>query len=187
MTLTNSGLKLPRAPQECNPSKQPDTPLDMQVLFYMIAAVLVLLGLAGTVLPAIPGVPLVFAGMLLAAWAGGFEQVGPWVLLVLGLLTVVSVAIDLFATAAGAKRVGASRTALVGAVIGTVGGLFFGIPGLLVGPFLGALVGQLMHDRHLGRATRVGIGTWLGILAGTVLKIGVVFAMIGVFAAAWFF
>lgn len=159
----------------------------MQLLFYSIAAALVLLGLAGTVLPAIPGVPLVFAGMLLAAWAGEFEQVGFWILLVLGLLTALSVAIDLFATAAGAKRVGASRTAIVGAFVGTVLGLFFGLLGLLAGPFVGALVGQLLHDRHLGRAAKVGIGTWLGMLAGSVLKIGVVFAMIGVFAAAWFF
>lgn len=161
--------------------------MDTQTLFYLIAAALVLLGLAGTVLPAIPGVPLVFIGMLLAAWAGDFEQIRPWVLLVLGLLTVLSVAIDLFATAVGAKRVGASRTAIAGAVIGTVIGLFFGLPGLLAGPFLGALAGQLLHDRHLGRATRVGIGTWLGMLVGTVLKVGVLIAMLGVFAAAWFF
>lgn len=187
MTLTNSGPKLPRVPAECNPPRQWTRHLDTQTPFYLLAAALVLLGLAGTVLPAIPGVPLVFAGMLLAAWAGGFEQIGPWVLLVLGLLTVLSVAIDLFATAVGAKRVGASRLALVGAVIGTIAGLFFGLPGLLAGPFLGALTGQLLHDRHLGRAARVGIGTWLGMLVGTVLKIGVVFAMIGVFAAAWFF
>ncbi len=161
--------------------------MDIQTLLYLIAALVVLLGLAGTILPAIPGVPLVFAGMLLAAWAGDFQQVGPWILLLLGLLTALSVSIDLFATAAGAKRVGASRMALVGAVIGTVAGLFFGIVGLIAGPFIGALVGQLMHDRHLGRAARVGVGTWLGMLVGTVLKIGVVFAMIGVFAAAWFF
>ncbi len=161
--------------------------MDIQALFYLIAALLVILGLAGTFLPALPGVPLVFAGMLLAAWAGGFEQIGPWVLLVLGLLTALSVAIDVLATAAGAKRVGASRQAVVGAVIGTVAGLFFGLIGVLVGPFVGALVGELMHDRHLGRATRVGVGTWLGMLVGMALKIGVVFAMIGVFAVAWFF
>lgn len=161
--------------------------MDLQALFYLIAVALVVVGVAGTILPALPGIPLIFAGMLLAAWANGFEQVGPWILLLLGLLTVLSVAIDLLATALGAKRAGASRMALVGAVVGTVAGLFFGLVGLLAGPFLGALVGQLMHDRHLGRATRVGFGTWLGMLVGTVLKIGVVFAMLGIFAAAWFF
>lgn len=161
--------------------------MDIQTLYYLIAAALVLLGLAGTILPALPGVPVVFAGMLLAAWANDFEQVGPWTLLVLGLLTLLSVAIDLLATAVGAKRVGASRLALVGAVIGTVAGLFFGVIGLIAGPFIGALVGQLMHDRHLGRATRVGVGTWLGMLVGAVLKVGVLFAMLGVFAVAWIF
>ncbi|QOY63764.1 DUF456 domain-containing protein [Lysobacter sp. H21R4] len=161
--------------------------MDLQSLYYALAVVLVVLGVAGTVLPAIPGIPLIFAGMLLAAWANGFEQVGPWILLVLGVLTVLSVAIDLLATAVGAKRVGASRLALAGAVAGTVAGLFFGLLGLLAGPFVGALAGQLLHDRHLGRATRVGLGTWLGMLVGTVLKIGVVFAMLGIFAAAWFF
>ncbi|QOW20571.1 DUF456 domain-containing protein [Lysobacter ciconiae] len=161
--------------------------MDLQSLYYMLAVVLVVLGVAGTVLPAIPGIPLIFAGMLLAAWANGFEQVGPWILLVLGVLTVLSAAIDLLATAVGAKRVGASRLALAGAVAGTVAGLFFGLLGLLAGPFVGALAGQLLHDRHLGRATRVGLGTWLGMLVGTVLKIGVVFAMLGIFAAAWFF
>ena len=160
--------------------------MDIQALYYLIAAALVLLGLAGTILPAIPGVPLVFAGMLVAAWTGGFQQVGPWVLTLLGILALLSVAIDLFATAAGAKRVGASRLALTGAVIGTVAGLFFGLVGVLVGPFVGALVGELLHARHLGRAARVGFGTWMGILVGVALKIGVVFAMIGVFAVAWF-
>ena len=161
--------------------------MDLQALFYVVAVVLVALGVAGTILPALPGIPLIFAGMLLAAWANGFELVGPWILLVLGVLTVLSIAIDLLATAMGAKRVGASRMALVGAVVGTVAGLFFGLIGLLAGPFLGALAGQLMHDRHLGRAARVGFGTWLGMLVGTVMKIGVVFAMLGIFAAAWFF
>lgn len=161
--------------------------MDLQSFYYLVAAMLVLLGLAGTVLPAIPGVPLVFAGMLLAAWADGFAQVGAWVIGVLGLLTLLSIAIDLFATAMGAKRVGASRLALAGAIVGTFAGLFFGIIGLLAGPFIGALAGELLHSREVLHATRVGIGTWLGILVGTALKIGLVFAMLGVFAFAWFF
>ena len=160
--------------------------MDMQTLYYVIAAVLILVGVAGTVLPALPGVPLVFVGMLLAAWAGGFEQVGGWMLLLLGVLTVLSIGIDLLATAMGAKRVGASKLALVGAVVGTFAGLFFGPVGLLAGPFIGALAGELIHGREVRKATRVGFGTWLGILVGTVLKIGLAFAMLGLFAFAWF-
>lgn len=163
----------------------------MQWIYYVLAAALVLIGLAGTVLPALPGLPLMFAGMLLAAWAGGFEQVGGWMLGLLAALTVLSLAIDFIATALGAKRVGASRLALIGAVIGTFAGLLFGLVGVFVGPFVGALAGELIHGRgaggrKLGQAARVGFGTWLGILLGSVLKLGLAFAMLGLFALAWF-
>lgn len=145
-----------------------------------------LVGVAGTILPALPGVSLVFAGMFLAAWAGDFELVGPAMLVLLGLLTLMSILVDFLAAALGAKRVGASRLALIGAVVGTFGGLFFGPLGLLAGPFLGALIGELIHVRELRQATRVGIGTWLGIVLGTVLKLGLAFGMLGLFAFAWF-
>lgn len=161
--------------------------MDPQTLWYVLAAVLAAVGLAGIVLPALPGLPLVFAGMALAAWADGFEQVGGVTLAVLGLLTVVSLGVDFLATALGAKRVGASRKALAGAVIGTFAGLFLGIVGLFVGPFAGALVGELLHGRQVGQAAKVGLGTWLGIVLGVVLKLGLAFAMLGLFAFAWFY
>jgi len=159
-----------------------------QMLLYGVAALLVIVGLIGVILPALPGLPLVFLGMLLAAWAGGFEQVGVAVLVVLGLLTLLSFAIDFWATAHGAKRVGASRKAIVGAVLGTFAGLFVFPPfGLFVGPFAGALIGELLHGRELGNAARVGFGTWLGLVLAIVLKLGLAFAMLGVFALAWAF
>jgi len=151
-----------------------------------LAVVLVVVGIAGLILPALPGLPLVFSGMLLAAWAGDFQQVGWVTLVVLGLLTALSIAIDILATLVGAKRVGASRKALIGALVGTVVGLFFGPVGLFAGPFVGALLGELWHGRQLGKAARVGLGTWLGILLGTVLKLGLAFAMLGLFVFAWF-
>lgn len=160
--------------------------MEMQSVYYVLAAILVLVGVAGTVLPALPGLPLVFAGMLLAAWAGGFEEVGGWMLGLLGLLTLLSLGVDFMATALGAKRVGASRLALVGAVIGTFAGLAFGIVGVFIGPFVGALIGELIHGRKVGQAAKVGFGTWLGILLGTALKLGLAFAMLGLFALAWF-
>ncbi|HVR80512.1 MAG TPA: DUF456 domain-containing protein [Luteimonas sp.] len=161
-------------------------------LYYLIAVVLVLVGLIGTVLPALPGLPLIFGGMLLAAWAGGFEQIGVATIVVLGLLTLLSLAIDFWATALGARRVGASRLAIIGAVLGTFAGLVFGPIGLFVGPFAGALIGELLHGRRLdprrlGQATKVGAGTWLGIVFGVVLKLTLAFAMIGLFALAWLF
>src|SRR5690606_22779463 len=98
--------------------------------------------------------------------------------------------IDFWATAVGARRVGASRKAVAGAVIGTVAGLFFGPPGIFVGPFAGALAGELLHRRGLGRrdlgdAARIGFGPWLGIVFGVVLKVTLAFAMIGLFVLAW--
>lgn len=159
--------------------------MDMQTVWYVLAVLLVAVGLAGILLPALPGLPLVFGGMALAAWAGDFEHVGGWTLLVLGLLTVLSLGVDFLATAMGAKRVGASRLALLGAVIGTFAGLFFGPVGLFVGPFIGALAGELVHSRKVMHATKVGVGTWVGILLGTVLKLGLAFSMLGLFAAAW--
>jgi uncharacterized protein len=158
-----------------------------QLLLYGLAALLVLVGLAGVLLPALPGLPLVFAGMLVAAWAGGFEEVGVATLVVLGLLTLVSFAIDFWATAHGARRVGASRKALVGAVLGTFAGLFFAPIGLFVGPFVGALIGELLHGREFRNAARVGFGTWLGIVLAIVLKLGLAFAMLGIFAFAWLY
>lgn len=156
-------------------------------LFYVFAAVLVCIGLIGTVLPALPGLPLVFAGMLLAAWAGDFQEISVWVIVLLGLLTLVSFAVDFWATAHGARRVGASRKAIIGAVVGTFAGLLFMPIGLFVGPFLGALAGELLHGRELHQAAKVGFGTWMGIVLAVVLKLGLAFAMLGVFALAWFF
>jgi hypothetical protein len=156
-------------------------------LLYALAALLVVVGLAGVVLPALPGLPLVFVGMLIAAWAGDFVHVGVPTLVVLGLLTLLSFVVDFWATAHGAKRVGASRKAMAGAVIGTFAGLFFAPVGLFVGPFVGALVGELLHSRELGTAAKVGFGTWLGLVLAIVLKLGLAFAMLGIFAFAWFF
>ncbi|RZA18701.1 MAG: DUF456 family protein [Lysobacteraceae bacterium] len=164
--------------------------MDPKSLYYLLAIALILVGLVGTVVPALPGLPLVFAGMLLAAWADGFSNVPVWVLVVLGLLTLLSLAIDFWATALGAKRVGASRMAVIGAMLGTLGGLLLGPLGLLLGPFAGALAGELLHRRslgaaHLGDAAKIGLGTWLGILFGVVLKLGLAFAILGLFALAW--
>ena len=159
-------------------------------VWYVIAGILVLVGLTGVVLPALPGLPLVFLGMLLAAWAGGFAKIGVGTLVALGVLTLLSMAVDFWAAAMGAKRVGASRLALGGALLGTFAGIFFGPVGLFVGPFVGALGGELLHGRRLdqqgiGQATKVGLGTWLGIVFGVALKLMLALAMLGLFAWSW--
>jgi len=158
--------------------------MDPQTLYYVFAGILIVVGVLGVVVPVLPGLPLVFLGMWLAAWAGGYEQVGVAMLLLLGLLTALSLGVDLLATLFGAKRVGASRQALVGAALGTLFGLFLGLVGIFVGPFVGALAGEWLHGRRLGHATRVGMGTWLGIVFGAVLKLALAFAMLGLFLFA---
>lgn len=160
--------------------------MSTEVLWLVLAVVLVCVGVAGSVLPALPGVPLVFAGLLLAAWAGDFQQV-TWIpLVVLGLLTVMSFVIDLAATALGAKRVGATKLAVLGAALGTLGGLFLGLPGLVLGPFVGAVAGELLSHGQVQQATRAGLATWMGLIFGTLAKLALVFTMLGVFALAFF-
>jgi uncharacterized protein YqgC (DUF456 family) len=153
---------------------------------YVLAALLVLAGLAGAILPALPGVPLVFGGLLVAAWADDFQRVSWLVLLVLGLLTALSFAIDFAATALGAKRVGASKLAIVGAVVGTLGGFVLGLPGLIFGPFIGAVTGELLTHGEVQKATRAGFATWVGLIFGTLTKLALIFTMLGIFAFAWF-
>ena len=160
--------------------------MSADVLLYLLAALLVLGGIAGSVLPALPGVPMVFAGLLVAAWAGDFTRVGVVTLVLLGLLTLASFAIDFAATALGAKRVGATKLAVIGAALGTLAGLFLGIPGLSLGPFVGAVAGELLSHGQVQQATRAGVATWVGLLFGTLAKLALVFTMLGVFAFAFF-
>ncbi|MEZ5461366.1 DUF456 domain-containing protein [Dokdonella sp.] len=156
-----------------------------QILLYVLATLLILIGLAGTILPALPGVPVVFAGMLIAAWAGDFVHIGWPTLTILGLLTALALLVDLLAGLLGAKRVGASGWALFGAALGTIVGLFFGIIGLILGPFVGAVLGELIAGSNLRRSAAVGFGAWLGFVFGTLAKIALCFTMLGVFALAY--
>ena len=161
--------------------------MDLHLLYYVVAAVLILAGLAGTILPALPGLPLMFAGMLVAAWADHFQQISPWTIALLALLTLLSIIVDIAATAMGAKRVGASKLAIFGAALGTlVGGIVFSLPGLILGPFAGAVAGELIHGRELRHASRIGVGTWVGLALGTALKLALAFAMLGIFVLALF-
>ena len=158
--------------------------MDATLLWYLAAAVLIAIGIAGTILPALPGVPVVFAGMWLAAWVGDYSLIGTGALVLLGILAALAVILDFVAGLLGAKRVAASARALVGAAGGTVVGLFFGLPGLLLGPFFGALIGEVSAGGTIQRSTEVGVATWIGLLFGTLAKIALSFTMLGIFIAA---
>jgi uncharacterized protein YqgC (DUF456 family) len=155
-------------------------------LYYVLAVVLVVIGLAGTVLPVIPGALLVFAGLFVAAWADGFARVGTLGLTIIGVLGALSFVADFVASLVGAKRVGASPQALFGAALGGGVGLFFGLPGMILGPFVGAVGGEFLARRRLGQAGKVGLGTWLGLVAAAVLKVIIAFMMIATFVAFYY-
>ena len=157
------------------------------IWLWLAAATLIALGFAGTILPALPGPPLVFAGLVLAAWIDDFQKVGTVTLALLGALTLLSSLIDLMAGVYGAKRLGASRLAVAGAAAGTIIGIFFGIPGLVLGPFLGALSGEFLARGNAFRAGRVAFGTWLGMLIAIAVKAALIFAMLGLFLLAYLF
>lgn len=149
--------------------------------WWVLAIALIAVGVIGTFVPVIPGAILVFGGMVLAAWIDDFQRVGWITLTILGVLTILVFVGEFVAGMLGAKRVGASRLAITGAAIGTVVGMFFGIVGLLVAPFIGAVIGELMTRGQLDAAARVGFGTWLGMAVGALVKIAIVLAMLGIF------
>ncbi len=157
---------------------------EVTVVFAILAVMLILTGILGTVIPGLPGAVLVLAGVVWLAWLDDFARLGAGTITVLVVLTVIFHATDLVATAVGAKGVGASRRAVVGALAGTLAGWFFGLPGVVIGPFVGAFVGEFSKGKPIGEAGRVGLGTWLGILLGAVVKLAVIFMMVGIAAVA---
>ena len=149
-----------------------------------MAILLVVLGIVGVVIPALPGTVLIFLGLLLAAWRDGFATVGWLPLAVIALLGAASYSVDFVAAAVGTRRAGASPRAAVGAALGTVAGFFLGLPGLVLGPFVGAVLAELTVHRDMMRAGQAGVAAWVGFVVGMGVKIGLAFAMIGVFLAA---
>jgi len=160
--------------------------MDTVVLLWVLAASLALTGLAGMILPLLPGAPLLFLGLVVGAWAEDFLYVGYGTLAVLAGLTLLTYAIDFFSGILGARHFGASRRAMIGAGIGAVAGLFMGVIGLIVGPFIGAVVGELSAQRSLPDASMAGVGTTVGLLLGAVAKLAIGLTMIVIFLVVRF-
>ena len=145
---------------------------------YALVALLLIAGLIGSVVPALPGVVLILAGAVVHAVATGFDPIGPGRLAILALLMVIAYGLDYAAGALGVKRFGGSGWAVTGAVVGALVGLFFGLPGLLLGPLAGALAAEYVYTRQLSTSARAAFGTVVGLLVGAVAKIGLALAMI---------
>ena len=162
----------------------------MTAILITLAIIALLIGLLGTVYPAIPGLGLMFGGAWLLAHAGDYHIFGTTTLVFLGVVTVIGTAMDYISGMLGAKYTGASKTALWGALIGGICGAFFSLPGLLLGPLLGAGVGEFMARKDMWQAGKVGMCTFIGFIIGTVAKVGcaltIVLTLLTIWIVSWF-
>jgi uncharacterized protein YqgC (DUF456 family) len=154
------------------------------VLWWLLSVALILAGLAGTILPALPGTALVLAGVVLAAWIDDFARIGSVTITIVTVLAIVSWSLEYLAGVLGARKAGASRHALLGAALGTVVGLFMGLVGVFFMPLVGAAAGEYLAHRDHRRSINVGVATWVGTMIGMVAKVALAFVMVGVFIAA---
>ncbi len=157
----------------------------MAMLLDILGAAVIAADLVGSLVPALPGIPLIFGGIWLIAGVDRYRHFGAWWLLGIALVAVIGLTCDLLAGAWGAKRVGASKQAVGGALAGTVIGVFFGLPGLLIGPFVGAVLGELSAGNNVQRSTAVGVNAWIGLLFGTLIKLVASLIMVALGGAGW--
>ena len=188
--LTSVGVLsrwMPPVPPARNALRRCSRTMSVDWLWWSIAVLLIVVGVAGTVLPALPGTALILAGIVLGAWIDGFARVGPVWLTAIAVLAVASWVLDYVSGLLGARKANASRQAVIGATIGTVVGLFAGLIGVLFLPLVGAAIGEYLAIRDQRQAVRVGVATWLGIMVGLVAKVVIGFIMIGLFIVALVF
>lgn len=161
--------------------------MDANALWWLLSIGLIGIGLAGIVLPALPGTAFVLAGIVLGAWIDDFTRVGWLAVAAVTALAVLSWIADYASAVLGAKRAGASRQAIWGAAIGTVAGIFMGIIGVFFMPLVGAAAGEWWARRSHHGAVKVGIATWVGLMLGMLAKFVLAFMMVGIFVAALVF
>lgn len=149
----------------------------------IVSIICFLLGLIGTLIPFLPGPILVWGGVFLYGWAEGFVNIGPSHLLGQGVLLGLIFLVDWVSSFIGVKKAGGSKYSLWGAVFGLIMGLFFlGPLGIIVGPPLGAFLIEFISRGDLEKALRISLGSLLGFLGGTVVKLIIELVMI-----VWFF
>jgi len=154
-----------------------------EIIGLSLALLVMSVGLIGCLLPGFPGTPLMLAVVIGHRLFFGAESVSNLVLTILVALTVLSVLFDFLAGMLGAKKFGATWRGMLGAIIGGIVGLFFGLPGIILGPFAGALLFEMLGDREFEMAARAGLGAALGLLLGVAGKFAIGVMMIILFAA----
>jgi uncharacterized protein YqgC (DUF456 family) len=159
----------------------------MEILLYALGAVALAVGIAGVVLPAIPGSALLVLGAVLVAWAEGFTRVSGWTVAACAVIGIAIWVVDFAAGVLGARAFGASKWAIVGAALGLLVGFLFGLPGIVLGPAVGAIVLEYARDPNFGRAMKAGVGAFLGFVLGSAVKVALSFVLVGVLVLAVLF
>lgn len=157
----------------------------LDIGLWTVAVCFIVVGVAGTIVPALPGIPMIFIGAWIIAFVDDYQEITWVTLVILGILTVIGFAVDWVAQTMGAQKAGASKYGLAGSLVGTILGLFMGIFGILFMPLIGAFIGEYIAQRDLRIATNVGWATWIGMLAGTAIKLALSFTMIGIMVFAF--
>ncbi|MBM3833316.1 MAG: DUF456 domain-containing protein [Verrucomicrobia bacterium] len=153
-----------------------------QIVGLSLALLVMFIGLAGSLLPGIPSTPLVLAAAVGHRFYFGDASASNLVLVILVALALLSLGLDYLASMVGAKKLGATWRGMVGAVLGALVGLFFSLPGIILGPFLGALLFEMIGGREFEEAARAGVGALIGLLVGAVGKLACCVTMIAVFS-----
>ncbi len=152
----------------------------MHALAYVLGFAALAVGIVGVVLPVLPGSVLLVVGAVLIAWADGFTRVGWGTVILSALIGALIWGVDLAAAALGARVAKASKWAVIGAGVGLLVGLFLGLPGIILGPAVGAIAFEYLHDPDTRRALRAGTGAFIGFLLGSVVKIALAMVVVGV-------
>jgi uncharacterized protein YqgC (DUF456 family) len=158
--------------------------MDLQFLIVTVIAVaIMLIGLLGAILPGLPSTPLVVVGAMAHRALLGPNGSDWWVIIALLIITIGSLILEYLASIIGAKKLGATWRGITGAVVGTIVGFFFSLPGLILGPFIGAFTFEIVGGRSFEESGKAGIGAILGLLAGALGKIIACVLMIGLFVS----
>jgi uncharacterized protein YqgC (DUF456 family) len=155
-----------------------------EIVFFILALIVMIVGLIGIILPVLPGVPLIFVAAFLYGLLTGFKSIGGQTLIILGVLTVVSLIMDWLASILGMRKMGGSKVGMFGALIGMIAGLLLpgvGFIGFIIGAFVGAFVFELLVCKETRIALRAGLGSFIGFLAGGLIKFVISVVMIGIF------
>ena len=152
------------------------------VILVIIVSSLMVAGLAGTFLPLLPGLPLIYLAFVVYGFFTSWVDYGINFMLVWGIITLLISFLDYYAGALGAKKYGASPAGIWGAIIGGILGIIFlGFLGIIAGPFLGAFIGEILAGKTQSSALRASWGTFIGYLTGTMVKVIIGLIMIGTF------